>query len=201
MIETSHVAKDGAVVAELRAIALGPGIEMTQIDHNLPFGIEPYMGAVHGPRGRALEVDSFGIVAAAMAGTFEFVLAGFPIGGASQVRADGGDDENSFGIADHPDAMILLKFRVHPESEVAGIPDSEFGLRFVEHAREEEAQKHQQVYAERAQHGGHYKTTATRESSAFVGILPIRKNGFEGLDQGRLGRGWHGTFRGRAGRL
>src|SRR3984957_17310859 len=57
---TSHVAKNGAVVAKLRRLAFRPGIEVTQIDLNLPLGVELHMSAIHGPRSRTLEVDSLG---------------------------------------------------------------------------------------------------------------------------------------------
>src|SRR5438445_9157814 len=107
------------------------------------------MCAVHRTRRRAFEVNSFAVVAAAVAGAFEFVFAGFPIRRASQVRADGRDHEDAFRIADHPDAMRVLEFRVDAKAEVGWIPYRERGFGLEQRARKEEAQEHDEVDAEK----------------------------------------------------
>src|SRR5579871_847225 len=111
------------------------------------------MRAVHGARRGTFEVDALGIVAAAMTGTLEFVFAGFPIRGTAQVSADGGNDEDALGIADHPDAVLILELGVHAESEVGGIADAEARFGLVEGARKEEPQEHQKIDAQNAEHG------------------------------------------------
>src|SRR5258708_29304429 len=108
------------------------------------------MGAVHRPWRRTFEVDAFRIVAAAVAWTFEFVLAGFPIRRASQVRADGRDHKDAFRIADHPDAVGVLEFRVHAKAEVGWIPYCERRLGLEQGARKEEAQEHHQLDAQKS---------------------------------------------------
>src|SRR5262249_33607964 len=132
--------------AELRTLALGPRVKMAQIHLNLAVGCKFHVRAIHGTRRRTLEVDAFRVVAAAMARALELVFAGLPIGRAAQMRADRRDHENALGILHHPDAMVLLKFGIHAESEVGRKSDFELALRFVKCAGKEEAEKHQQIY-------------------------------------------------------
>src|ERR1017187_10129098 len=155
MIRTSHVPEDGAGIAELRRVTLGPRVEVAQIDHNLAFRIQLHVGAIHGSRRRPLEVDAFGIVAAAMARALELVLAGFPVGGAAQVGADSRDHEDALGVAHHPNPEIFLKFGIDAETKIRWVADQEFGFRLVERAWEEEAQEHQEIDAQGAQNSRH----------------------------------------------
>jgi hypothetical protein len=61
-----------------------------------------WLRPVHGARRRTLEVDAFGIVAAAVAGALELIFALLPVRRAAQVSADGRDDEDALGIAHWP---------------------------------------------------------------------------------------------------
>src|ERR1019366_7324802 len=117
------------------------------------------------------------------------VLARPPVGRAAQVGADGRDDEYTLGIAHHPDAVLILKFRVHSETEVRGVADAELDLWFVERARIEEAQKHQEVEAQRAQHRRHHKPPPAPDHLALVGVFAFGEYGSERLRQGRF-RPW-----------
>src|SRR5690349_21486774 len=84
--------------AKLRTLALGPSIEAAQIHFNLTLGRQLDMRTIHGTRSRAFEIDAFRIVARAVARAFEFVLTGFPVRRAAEVRADRGNHENALGI-------------------------------------------------------------------------------------------------------
>src|ERR1039457_3042407 len=102
---------DCAGVVKLARLALGPLVDVAQVHHNLSLGIQFDVRPVHGSRRRTLEVDAFGVVAAAVARALELVLARLPVGRAAQMGADGGDDEDTLGVADHPDAVLILKLR------------------------------------------------------------------------------------------
>src|SRR5579863_7759442 len=186
-LKTSHP-EDCAIVAELRALALGPGIQVAQIDDNLPFRVQFHVRTVHRPRRRTFEVDSFGVVAAAMARALELVLAGFPVRRTSQVSADSRNHEDAFGVPYDPDAKLVLEFSVDAEAEIGGISDLEFGLRFVESAWEEEPQKHQQIDAERAQNSRHHEAAALGYRLAFIRFFGFGEYRFYCLRQGRLFR-------------
>ncbi len=99
------------------------------------------MRAIHGTRRGTFEVDAFGIVAAAVARALEFVFAGLPVRRAAQVGADRRDHEDALGVAHHPDAVLILELGIDAESEIRGIADLEAGLRLVQRARKEEAEK------------------------------------------------------------
>jgi hypothetical protein len=126
---------------------------------------------VHGTGCRPFEIDAFGIVARAMAGALELVLARFPVGCATKVRADGRNHEDSFGVADHPDAMRVLKFGIHSKAEVGRKADQEFGLRLIEGAWEEEPQEHQEIDAQEAQDTRHDESPASRDDALWIGIV------------------------------
>src|SRR3989442_2896669 len=106
------------------------------------------MCAVHGPRRRSLEIDAFGIVAAAVTRALEFVFGGFPVRRAAQMSAHRVDHEDAFGIAHHPDAVFVLKFRIHAETEIRRVTDEKSGLGFEERARKKESQEHQKIDAQ-----------------------------------------------------
>ena len=58
-----------------------------------------------------------------------------------------------------------------PKPKSDGIADFETGFRLVQGARKEEAEKHQKVDAQRAQHGRHDKAAAARDDLAFIGLF------------------------------
>src|SRR5215471_10881810 len=149
---------------------------MAQVDHDLAFGVEFDVRTVHWPRRGAFEVDALGIVPAAVAGALEFVLTGLPIRRAAQVRADGRDDEDAFGVAHYPDAVLILELGVDAETEIRRIADAELGLGFVERPRKEESEKHQQVDAQRTEHRGHDKLAAARDDRTFVAYFVLIEN-------------------------
>ena len=92
--------------------------------------------AVHRPRRRTLEVDAFGVIAAAVAGALELVLAGLPFRRAAQVGAARKDHENAVGLAHHPDAVGHQKTLVDAQIEIRRETDGEDGIGFVQGARE-----------------------------------------------------------------
>ena len=91
---------------------------MAQVHHNLAFGIELHVRAIHGPRRRTLEVDAFGVVAAAVARALELVFAGLPVGRAAQVRADGEITKMPSVLRTTQMRYLVLEFGVDAEAEV-----------------------------------------------------------------------------------
>ena len=67
-------------IVELAGLSLRPLIEPRNIHHDLSVRRQFHIGAIHGTRCRSLKVDAFAVVATAVAGTLEFVLAGFQSG-------------------------------------------------------------------------------------------------------------------------
>src|SRR5713226_4899989 len=122
-------------------LSLGPLKEARSVDDDLAVGRQFYVGAVHGARRGAFEVDTFTVVAAAVARALEFVFAGFPVRRAAEMRAARVDDENAIGSAVDPDAVFLLPLGVDAERVVGGIADLEDGGRLEERARQKETQK------------------------------------------------------------
>src|SRR6185369_3653897 len=106
----------------------------------------------HRPRRWSLEVYSLVGVAASVARTFEFVLAWFPVGGATKMRAASVDHEQPFGISNNPDAILLLEFRIDSESEVRRIAESEDGAKLEDGAGNEEAQEHYEAGSKEPAH-------------------------------------------------
>src|ERR1035438_587841 len=98
----SH-SQDRSRIAELRTFAFRPGVDMAQAHHNLTIGVELDMGAIHGARCRTFEVDSFSVVAAAMARALELAFAGDPVRSTAEMGADRGDHEDAFAVSHHPD--------------------------------------------------------------------------------------------------
>src|SRR6202021_3662801 len=97
--------------------------------------------AVHGAGGRALEVDSFTVVPAAVAGTLEFVFAGLPIRRASQMGAACIDHEQAIRRAIDPDAIFLLELGIDAEREFGRVTNLKNGVRFKQSARKEKAEE------------------------------------------------------------
>src|SRR5262249_39109177 len=76
-----------AWVIEVARLSLGALIEARSVHDDLPVGSQGYVGAVHGSWCGTFEVHAFAIIAAAVAGTLEFVFASFPVRSAAEVRA------------------------------------------------------------------------------------------------------------------
>src|ERR1700677_1244138 len=110
-------------IVEMGGLAFRPLIEPRSIDDDLAVGSEFDLSAVHRTRRRALKVDPFAVIPAAVARTFEFVLARLPIRSAAQMRAARVNHEDSVGRSIDPDAIFLLEFSVNPEREFRGIAD------------------------------------------------------------------------------
>src|SRR5215213_10788767 len=80
-------------LVELVLAALGPIIEPADIDDDLSFGIQLDVSSIHRARRWPLEVYALAVVAAAVTGTLEFILAGLPMRRTPKVRAARVDDE------------------------------------------------------------------------------------------------------------
>src|SRR5262249_7770386 len=119
--------------------ALWPLIEPAGIDDYLAGWIKLDVRAVHRARGRPFEVYSFAGITAPVARAFEFVLAGFPIGRAAQVCAARVNDKQSFGVADHPHAILLLEFCIDSEPEIGRIAYAKDCAGLKNGSREKEA--------------------------------------------------------------
>ena len=148
------------LVVEVTLLTLRPLIKSRGVDDDLPGRIGLNMCAVHRPRRRSLEVYPFAGVAAPVARALELVLAGLPIGRASQVSAPGVDDEQPFGVANNPDAVLLLEFRVDAEAEIGRVSDSEDGAWFEDGSRKEEAKKHHEAGRKEPTHSRPYYRAA-----------------------------------------
>ena len=127
-------------------------IQPAGVHDDLAGGVHFDVRAVHRPRRGPFEVDAFGVVPAAVARALEFVFAGLPFRSAAQVGAARKDHEDAVGFAHHPDAIGHQEALIDAQAEVRGIADGENGVGFVERARKEEPQEHQEVDAEIAAH-------------------------------------------------
>ena len=78
------------------------------VDDQLAVVADGELKAVERPRRRSFEVQAGLKKAAAVAGTFEFVLRGEPARRAAQVGALGENRINAGLFADDPDALVLL---------------------------------------------------------------------------------------------
>jgi len=100
------------------------------------------MSAIHRARRGTFEVNALAVVAAAMARTFELVLASFPVRCAAEMRATSVNDKQAIRSLGYPDAILLLPFSIHPERVIAGRSDSECAGRFEDRSRQEKPQEH-----------------------------------------------------------
>src|ERR1700684_695964 len=132
----------------MRRLPFRPLIEPRGVDDDLSIGRQFYFGAVHRPRSRSLEIDSLAVVAAAVAGTFELVFAGFPVWRASQVGAARIDHEYPIGRAIDPDAIFLLELSVNAKRKLRGITNLENGVRFEKSAGKKESEKSEEPCGE-----------------------------------------------------
>src|SRR5579864_9750530 len=125
----------------MTGLAFGPLIEARSVDHDLAIGRQRNIGAIHGARRGSLEVDAFTVVSAAVARALEFVFAGFPVGSATEMGTASVDHKQTIGRAIHPDAVFLLEFCIHSESEFGRVSDLENRVGFEKSAGKEEAEK------------------------------------------------------------
>src|SRR5437763_7227489 len=103
------------------------------------------MRTIHRARRRAFKVYAFAVVAAAVTWTLELVLARFPIGRATKVRAAREDDKEAIRSLINPDAIGLLPLCINALRIVAGKTDAE-GARWLEDgARHEEAHEREEA--------------------------------------------------------
>ena len=115
---------------------------MADVDHDLAVGAHLDVGSVHRTRSRTFEIDSFAVIAAAVAWTLELGFAGLPVGGAAEMCAPGVDNEEALGVADNPDAELLLKIGIYTKREILWEPDLEGIVSAEDCSRKKEAEKH-----------------------------------------------------------
>lgn len=82
-------------IVELVLLALGPLIQATDVNDDLTFRVELYVGAVHRARRRAFKVHAFTVITTAVARALEFILACFPIGRTTEVSTTRVNDKHS----------------------------------------------------------------------------------------------------------
>jgi len=70
------------------------------------------------------------------------------------VSTSGVYDEQAFGVANDPNAILLLEFGVDPKAEIGGVTDFELCGRFKDGSRKKETQKHEKVRQEGGADGG-----------------------------------------------
>src|SRR5215469_8406785 len=141
-------------IVEVRWLAFGPGVQLGRINQNLTVRSQFDAGAVHGTWSRALEVDSFIVVSAAVARTLEFVFARLPIWSAAQMRAARVDHKKAVGRAVNPDAIFLLELGVDAECEFRWIADFENGVRFEKSTWKKETEEGEEPrHQEAGDHG------------------------------------------------
>src|SRR5437899_1785442 len=137
----------------MAGLALGPLIEARSIHDNLAIWSQLDIRAVHGTRRGAFEVHAFAVIAAAVAGTLEFVFAGLPVRCAAKVRATCINNEHAIRRAVYPNAVFLLPLGIHSERVVGGIADFENRGRLKERTRKEKAEESNEPGAEEASDG------------------------------------------------
>src|SRR5580704_7157152 len=102
-----------SIVIKLARLSFGPLVEPRDIHLDLAVGCYLYFGPIHRTRRRTFEVDALAVVSAPVARAFEFVLAGFPVRGTSQVGATSVNDKDSIRRAVNPDSIFLLPFGIN----------------------------------------------------------------------------------------
>ena len=143
------------------------------------------MRAIHRPRRRAFKIYGFAVIAAAMARTFEFVLARLPVRRAPQMGAASVDYEEPIGGFIDPDAIELLVFGIDSQRIIAGKANlkSAGGLSYG--SRQKEPDKHQKAGRQKTGYAGPHDATSN---------LVYRWIGYR-LDN--HGRRFRSRFRGR----
>jgi hypothetical protein len=158
---------------------------VAQVHYDLAVRVELDVGAVHRTRRGTFEIDSLGVVAAAMARALELVFAGNPVGRATEVGANRRDHEDALAVAYDPDSMLALELCVDAETEIAWVADLEPGIRLVKNPWEKKAKKHQEVHAQCTQHCRHHEPAAARTGQIHIGLLSPGKDGADAPKQPR----------------
>src|SRR5436853_3012150 len=157
------------MIVELAVLALiaFPAIQASRVDDQLAFGVEFDVGAIHRARSGPFEVYAFAVITASVTRAFELVFAGLPVGSASEVGASGINHKQPFGVANYPDAVLLLEFRVDADAKITGETDSKYGIWLEDSTRQEELQEHEEVGNKEARDGGPDNSAA--ESVDLIG--------------------------------
>src|SRR5713226_6842823 len=95
--------------------AFGPLEKPIGVDDNLSFGIDLDVRAIHRARRRPFKVNAFAVVTTAVTRTLKLVLARLPVRGTTQMRAARINHKQTIRRLVHPDAILLLPFRIHPQ--------------------------------------------------------------------------------------
>ena len=112
------------------------------------------MSAIHRSGSRALKINSFTVITTTVTRALKLVFGRFPIGCASQVSASGIDHEESLGISDDPDAILLLKLGIDPKAEIREVSNSEHSAWFEDCSGKKEPQEHHEAGREEPAHRG-----------------------------------------------
>src|SRR5215472_522657 len=164
-------------------LSLGPGIQARSIHNDLSVGRHLNVSPIHRARRRTLEVDPFAVVAAAVAGTLEFVFAGLPIRGAAEMRTACINNKEAIGSAVHPDAVLLLKLGVYAKRVIRRIADLENRGRLKKGARKKKAKESDKPGAKKRG-----DAAPNQPAASFVGGARLRPNGSDTACGGRFGR-------------
>ncbi len=126
-------------------LALRPFIKPADVHHYLAFSIQFDVSAIHRPRRRSFEVDSFAVVATAMAGTLEFVFTGFPVGRAAEVRAARINHKHAIGSFVNPDSILLLPLGIDAKCVIRRKANRKLGGSRIERGRKNRRNIRKQV--------------------------------------------------------
>src|SRR5215813_7666039 len=121
-----------ALIVEMALLTFRPLVQPAGVDNQLSGRVEFDVSAVHRARCGSFEVYAFVCVPAAVTGTLELVLRGFPVGGAAQVSATGVDYKQAFGVAHNPDPVLLLKLCFDTKAKVRRVTYAKNGARFLD---------------------------------------------------------------------
>ncbi len=83
------------------------------------------MSAVHWPGSWTFKVDALAVVATAMAGAFELVLACLPIGRTAEMGTAGENHKDAVRSLGYPDAILLLPLCIDAQCVITGGTDAE----------------------------------------------------------------------------
>src|SRR6201987_6314539 len=87
--------QESSRIVEVRRLPFRPLVQPRSIYDDLSIWRQFDLRAIHGARRRTFEVDALAVVAAAVAGTLEFIFAGLPVGRGTQMGTAGVDHEKT----------------------------------------------------------------------------------------------------------
>src|SRR5581483_7771116 len=180
-----HAGQECSRIVELRWLSFRPGIQLGDIDQDLPIGRELNMRAIHGSWCRPLKINSFAVVSAAVTRTFEFVFARLPIGRTAQVCASSIDHKQAVRGTIDPDAVFLLELRIHAQGKIRGKADLERSVWLEQGAREKEAEKRQEPRAQECSYSAPHQSSPPLIDGAIVrsdGRYTASGRGFRSAD-------------------